>query len=144
MRGDRIPSAFADPMAKKVFENENFLNRLKAQPETWVTIIQSRGAPQVQTRYISIHVRTPAMARAHGRRCDAKTALEFDHAIPRALGGDSSLQNIRVLCKTHNMKKRFRSWEQRNAQFLKTESKGFVLLRGDVDPCRIVTARPTG
>lgn len=37
-------------------------------------------------------------------RCPQKTHLEVDHIQPRALGGDSSLENLRLLCKAHNQR----------------------------------------
>ena len=37
-----------------------------------------------------------------GRRCTATHALQFDHKIPRSLGGTNSLENIRMLCPAHN------------------------------------------
>ena len=37
-------------------------------------------------------------------RCAQKTRLEIDHIQPRALGGDSSLENLRLLCKAHNQR----------------------------------------
>jgi hypothetical protein len=39
-----------------------------------------------------------------GLRCPQKTHLEVDHIQPRALGGDSSLENLRLLCKAHNQR----------------------------------------
>ncbi len=39
---------------------------------------------------------------ASGRRCPAVAGLEFHHAIPFALGGDHSLENVHLLCKAHN------------------------------------------
>lgn len=37
-----------------------------------------------------------------GVRCDARSFLEIDHVSPKALGGEGSLANTRVLCATHN------------------------------------------
>jgi 5-methylcytosine-specific restriction endonuclease McrA len=37
-----------------------------------------------------------------GRRCEARAFLELDHAHPRALGGSSEAQNLRVRCRAHN------------------------------------------
>jgi 5-methylcytosine-specific restriction endonuclease McrA len=37
-----------------------------------------------------------------GRRCQARAFLELDHTEPRALGGSSTLENLRVLCRSHN------------------------------------------
>jgi len=37
-----------------------------------------------------------------GRRCGSKWRLELDHIHPAALGGPSTLDNMRVLCGAHN------------------------------------------
>jgi len=37
-----------------------------------------------------------------GRRCGSKWRLELDHIHPAALGGPSTLENLRVLCEPHN------------------------------------------
>ncbi len=38
-----------------------------------------------------------------GRRCEARHRLEFDHRKPVALGGESSADNARILCREHNI-----------------------------------------
>jgi 5-methylcytosine-specific restriction endonuclease McrA len=38
----------------------------------------------------------------HGRRCESRAWLEFDHRRPRAKGGGSESENIRLLCRAHN------------------------------------------
>jgi len=37
-----------------------------------------------------------------GVRCDARSFLEIDHVHPKALGGENSATNTRLLCATHN------------------------------------------
>jgi len=37
-----------------------------------------------------------------GGVCASTLRLEFDHVVPRALGGPSTFQNVRVLCRAHN------------------------------------------
>jgi hypothetical protein len=37
-----------------------------------------------------------------GRRCDARAGLELDHIIPVAHGGQSTVDNLRLLCRAHN------------------------------------------
>jgi len=37
-----------------------------------------------------------------GEKCQSSYFLEIDHIIPKALGGDSRPENLRLLCKTHN------------------------------------------
>ena len=37
-----------------------------------------------------------------GGVCASTLRLEFDHVVPRAHGGPSTIQNVRVLCRAHN------------------------------------------
>ena len=37
-----------------------------------------------------------------GRRCEARTRLEFDHIDPRARGGQSTVDGLRLRCRAHN------------------------------------------
>lgn len=37
-----------------------------------------------------------------GERCSATSWLELDHVEPRAKGGSSEANNVRVLCRAHN------------------------------------------
>jgi 5-methylcytosine-specific restriction endonuclease McrA len=37
-----------------------------------------------------------------GRRCRARSYLEFDHIVPIALGGKSIIENLRLRCQAHN------------------------------------------
>jgi hypothetical protein len=38
----------------------------------------------------------------HGRRCSERSALEFHHLHPFAMGGGHSLDNVQLLCPQHN------------------------------------------
>jgi 5-methylcytosine-specific restriction endonuclease McrA len=38
----------------------------------------------------------------NGRRCEDKGDLEFDHIVPRARGGKSTVDNLRLRCFAHN------------------------------------------
>ncbi len=37
-----------------------------------------------------------------GRRCSSTHRLEFEHRVPFALGGESTPENLRLMCQTHN------------------------------------------
>ncbi len=37
-----------------------------------------------------------------GHRCGSTWKLELDHLVPAALGGPSTVENLRVCCRTHN------------------------------------------
>lgn len=62
-------------------------------------------------RTIPAHVRREVWKRDGGRctfvsegghRCESRGGLEFDHAHPVARGGEATVENVRVLCRTHN------------------------------------------
>ncbi|MFL5261618.1 MAG: HNH endonuclease [Anaeromyxobacteraceae bacterium] len=37
-----------------------------------------------------------------GRRCGSTWKLELDHVVPAALGGPSTVENLRLHCRSHN------------------------------------------
>ena len=37
-----------------------------------------------------------------GRRCSARSFLEYDHILEFARGGEATVQNLRLLCRAHN------------------------------------------
>jgi 5-methylcytosine-specific restriction endonuclease McrA len=37
-----------------------------------------------------------------GHRCEARTRLEYDHEVPLARGGKTSISNLRLRCRAHN------------------------------------------
>src|SRR5258706_13024820 len=39
----------------------------------------------------------------HGHRCPARTLLQLDHIVPRALGGKAIVGNLRLRCQGHNL-----------------------------------------
>lgn len=72
---------------------------------------QAAAKPPTNPRTIPAAVRRTVHARdggrcafvSHdGRRCDARSHLEFDHVIPVASGGASTEANVRLLCRAHN------------------------------------------
>ena len=40
---------------------------------------------------------------ADGKRCGSTSRLEFDHVIPMAHGGRTTIANLRLLCRAHNL-----------------------------------------
>lgn len=68
--------------------------------------------PSRDPRRVPAHVRREVWRRdggccqwplASGERCGSTRALQLDHVVPRALGGESSAANLRVLCAAHNL-----------------------------------------
>ncbi len=74
-------------------------------------------------RTISRHIKNIVFRRAHGacenriepnpdtkalnhaKKCGSTYKLEFEHVMPIAIGGDSSLQNIQLLCRSCNLQR---------------------------------------
>lgn len=74
------------------------------------TIEEADTSPS--SRHIPAAVRRAVVARdggrctfidAEGRRCSARDRLEFHHRKPFAKGGDRSVSNIALMCRTHNV-----------------------------------------
>ena len=72
------------------------------------------GTPkQAPSRYVSAPVRRLVFRRAqgrceyhfNGRRCSSRYALEVDHIVPVGKHGPSTLENLQLLCRTHNAHK---------------------------------------
>lgn len=80
-----------------------------------VTPATSNVAPQAasSSRYISITIRRKLWARSGGRceyvdpkskrRCESRQSIQVDHILPFALDGLSKIENLRHLCKAHNL-----------------------------------------
>src|SRR5213593_5084044 len=60
-----------------------------------------RGPSTSPATYLAPLHKTPYVAR-HIRRCTARGFLEFDHIVPFAVGGEATVENLRLLCKIHN------------------------------------------
>jgi 5-methylcytosine-specific restriction endonuclease McrA len=67
--------------------------------------------PTARTRHVPSHMRRAVWERdggrctftsAEGRRCEARTRLEFHHVEPFACDGETSVENLRLRCRPHN------------------------------------------
>ena len=73
---------------------------------------RSRGASSVSTRKPPADVRRAvgrrdgdrcAFVGKDGRRCEERGFLEFHHVIPYAMGGETTVENIQLRCRAHNV-----------------------------------------
>jgi hypothetical protein len=88
----------------------------KASPEKLEEASNSEVTGSIESRYIPQKMKRILYKRAHGqceyvdpkskRRCTSHYYLEVDHIIPYALGGETTLDNLQLLCRSHN---RFRA-----------------------------------
>ena len=66
-------------------------------------------APKVErSRYITAEVKSVVWQRDDGKctECGSRDHLHFDHEVPYSLGGSSEAENVRLLCRACNLKKR--------------------------------------
>ncbi|ACL67502.1 HNH nuclease [Anaeromyxobacter dehalogenans 2CP-1] len=73
---------------------------------------QKTVRPSTRPDHIPAHVRREVWARdggrctfllASGERCGSTHRLELDHILPRACGGASTADNLRIRCRGHNL-----------------------------------------
>jgi hypothetical protein len=71
-----------------------------------------RVAERPQSRFIPVRLKREVWKKGEGRcsfvspvtglRCESKYGLQFDHIEPYAMGGETSSENLRLLCANHN------------------------------------------
>jgi hypothetical protein len=78
---------------------------------TLAVCAESQPAKKLSTRHIAYSLRRQVYARDEGRccfvtadgtRCRARGNLEFHHIVPFACGGEATLENICLMCRSHN------------------------------------------
>ncbi len=84
------------------------------------------------SRYIPSSVRERVLERAcyqceftgtGGVRCSSRTGLEIDHIAPYAKGGGEGEENLRALCRAHNL---FSAAQEFGAEFMRGKIDGNV------------------
>ena len=94
--------------------------------------LKNNNLRKIKTRYIPANVRLEVWKRDNGccsyvsrdgRRCQERGGLELDHVFPWSLGGDSSLENLRLLCRPHNNWRNRLSDGQMMIRFARTRSE---------------------
>ncbi|WP_415061509.1 HNH endonuclease [Bdellovibrio sp.] len=72
----------------------------------------AKVVPTMKRQYISLNIRRELFIRAdhrcqfksrNGKTCGSTYQLQIDHIFPKALGGVDHPQNLRVLCRSHNL-----------------------------------------
>src|SRR5207249_10341167 len=70
-----------------------------------------RGTRSKSPRHIPADVRRQVAERdghrcafvsPEGKRCECRHALEYDHIVPIARGGETTIENLRFACRAHN------------------------------------------
>jgi hypothetical protein len=84
---------------------------VRSLPPVAVNMVGEVAEAKSQSRYISTDVSHAVRQRDNcqctfisgdGRRCSETRRLQIDHIVPFALGGKSSVGNLRLLCPAHN------------------------------------------
>jgi 5-methylcytosine-specific restriction endonuclease McrA len=92
--------------------NENCNKKYKDECNKSRSRSQNDNGRNAKSRHIPKAIRDQVYARdggrctfvgKDGRRCNCRWELEIDHIIPFARGGDKSPENLRLLCRRHNM-----------------------------------------
>ena len=105
------PEVPRDDYAKRLDLALDALLEKRAKRRFAKTDSPRRARPSKRDDHIPAAVKRAVCARdggrctfesANGRRCDDRGDLEFDHIIPRARGGKSTVDNLRLRCFAHN------------------------------------------
>jgi 5-methylcytosine-specific restriction endonuclease McrA len=94
----------------------NYL-RLISKEEAQALALKSAEIPEYyRGRRIPEYVQAIVWVRDRGKcvHCGSQTLLEFDHIIPFAKGGASSIDNVQLLCQSCNRKKASNILSKRN------------------------------
>ena len=99
-----------DPKHKKVKEESEIEAELVQPLEPCAE--SPRPIASSHRPYIPVKVRRRLLARSNhqctyvsemtGKRCQERGNLQIEHIQPHALGGSSEIQNLTILCRTHN------------------------------------------
>ncbi len=63
-----------------------------------------------------------AFIAADGRRCNSRWKLELDHIQPAALGGPSTVDNLRLVCRPHNLLHAEQTYGREHMEHFRRES----------------------
>lgn len=72
-----------------------------------------------------------------GRQCTARAWLEFHHTVPFALGGEASVDNVRLLCRAHNQQQAKRDFGPRDAPRVRETAPMYGASRQQLVPARV-------
>ncbi len=94
-------------------ENPQWVRAPEVRKTDHASSVQTDPKNKIRSRFIPVSVKREVAQRSggqcefsdpvSGRRCECRFGLEFDHfPVPFARGGESTLQNLRHVCSSHN------------------------------------------
>ena len=99
-----VAAVFAQALAALVKQREKARHGLHTKQRRVVaTSANARHIPAAMRA--EVHERDGgqcAFTTDDGKRCECRRNLEYDHVIPLAQGGRTNVDNLRLLCRTHN------------------------------------------
>lgn len=104
-------------------DNDSLLNKMCEEvSKIWdPTLIKRHVQGSTETRMIPKIIQAEVWRRDNGTctKCGSTYALEFDHVKPFAMGGKSTVENLRLLCRACNQRQRVTFFSDKNAFQLK-------------------------
>ena len=94
----------AHPRTKSRAEGERSQSELRAPQEAPRRTNGARVTRSVRREVVARDGWRCSFVSDDGRSCDARAFLEFDHEIPKGRGGGSRSDNLRLLCRAHNLR----------------------------------------
>jgi len=120
MLAHKMPNASVAELVRYLVDES--LKKSSAEPK--VVLSPAKVRKNVNTRYIPETIKQHVWQRDHGqcsyihyetqKRCDSQYALEYDHILPHALGGETTIDNLRMLCRSHNQFLAMQTFGNRN------------------------------
>src|ERR1700683_4913632 len=74
----------------------------------------SKTSVPMKSKTSKAHIRRQVWQRDKGecQICKAQHAIEIDHRIPKAMGGEDSIENLRLLCRACNQREAIKVYGQ--------------------------------
>ena len=103
---------------------------VKSSPSPHAGARPGTSTPHQNPRFIPAHIKVAVFKRDHGacvyqnvntgKQCGSTFQIQFDHVVPVAKGGESRIENLRILCASHNRLEAERVFgKEKMGQFLK-------------------------
>lgn len=80
--------------------------KLKTPAPARVTVRQEAKPQKLKRSHIPNEIQRAVWCKAHSQceQCQSTYALEIDHILPKAKGGEDTLENLRLLCRPCNQR----------------------------------------